>query len=91
MSESTLSAPRVKVARRRPALPSEPSVVSARRVRACIRRAKYVAVYVTVGPHGAANILDTTKAAVLRMLKHRSACWACEVFGTVILGRPEPI
>jgi hypothetical protein len=65
--------------------------MKARRVRGLIRRAKYVAVYVTTGPNGAADLLDTSKAKALHMLRGRDHCWCCEVFGSLILGRPEPI
>jgi hypothetical protein len=50
-----------------------------------------VAVHVTTGAGGAADLLDTSKARVLRMIRRRDQVWLSEVFGTVVVGRPEPV
>jgi hypothetical protein len=72
-------------------LTDKPVVVAARTARGLIRRAAYVAVYVTIGKGGAADLLDVAKAQALRLLKNREECWLSELFGTVVIGRPEPI
>ena len=68
-----------------------PQCISARTAGGIIRRAAFVAVFVTVSEHGAADILDTSKRRVLRMIRRRERVWISEAFGTVIIGRPEPI
>ena len=87
----TLSSPAPAVKSTTVVLTDRPQVVSARRARGMVRRATYVAVYVTTSPGGAADILDTSKARVLKMLARRDHAWVSEIFGTVIIGRPEPI
>jgi hypothetical protein len=83
-----------RLLRRRPepvVLTSNPKCIRARTARGLIRRAAYVAVYVTIGKGGAADLLDVAKAQALRLLKNREECWLSELFGTVVIGRPEPI
>src|SRR5262249_41152058 len=53
-------------------------------------RADFVAVYVTMSAHGAADLLDTSKACVLRMLRRHEKAWVSVLFGMVVIGRPEP-
>jgi hypothetical protein len=73
------------------ALTDIPQVMSARRAAGFIRRARYVGLIVTTGPGGAWEIFDAPKRRVLRMVRRRERVWISEVFGTVIIGRPEPI
>jgi hypothetical protein len=63
---------------------------AAPRLEARERRRVGLAVYVTTGEHGAADLLDTSKRRVLRLLRRREQAWLSEVFGTVVIGRPEP-
>src|SRR5271170_378582 len=89
---NTLASPARRVKASSPVtLTDTPQVVKARRARGLVRRAAYVGVYVTTGPNGAADILDTSKARVLKMLARRNHAWVSEIFGTVVIGRPEPI
>jgi hypothetical protein len=68
-----------------------PQVVPARHAAGFIRRARYVGLIVTTGPGGAWEIFDAPKRRVLRMVRRRDRVWISEVFGTVIIGRPEPV
>jgi hypothetical protein len=43
-----------------------------------------------MSPHGAAGLLDVSKACVLRMLRRHETTWVGILFGTVFVGRPEP-
>ena len=85
----TLSSPAPAVKSTKVTLTDRPQVVSARRARGMVRRAAYVAVYVTTSSGGAADILDTSKARVLKMLARRDHAWVSDIFGTVIIGRPN--
>lgn len=90
----TLSAPArpVKVGKASPVVLTDlPQLVSARAAARFIRSAEYVAVYVTTGAHGGADLLDTSKARVLKMIRRREQVWLSEVFGTIVVGRPEPV
>jgi hypothetical protein len=64
--------------------------VCARYAARLVRAAKYVAAYVTTSPHGAADLMDASKRQILRFLARHETAWVCEVFGTIIIGRPEP-
>jgi hypothetical protein len=70
---------------------STPTVISGRRARGLIRKAKYVAVFVATGRHGACDLVDVPKARMLRVLKGRDEVWASELFGTLVIGQPTPI
>jgi hypothetical protein len=72
-------------------LSDSPRLVSARSARGLVRRAKYAAVYVTMSAHGAADLLDVSKASALRLLRRHETAWVSVLFGTVCIGRPEPI
>jgi hypothetical protein len=89
MSTFAPPAPSVK-ASRRPELSDRPQLVSARTARGLVRRARYVACYVTMSAHGAADLLDVSKACVLRLLRRHEKAWVSVLFGTVVIGRPEP-
>jgi hypothetical protein len=70
---------------------STPTVISGRRARGLVRKAKYVAVFVCTGRHGACDLVDVPKSRVLRVLKGRDECWVSELFGTIVVGMPSPI
>jgi hypothetical protein len=70
---------------------STPTVISGRRARGLVRKAKYVAVYVATGRHGTCDLVDVPKSRVLRVLKGRDECWVSELFGTIVVGLPTPI
>jgi hypothetical protein len=68
-----------------------PQLVPVRVAARFIRAAECVAVLVTTGAHGGADLRDTSKARVLKMIRRRDQVWLSEVFGTVVMGRPEPV
>jgi hypothetical protein len=72
-------------------LSDTPQIMPARRARRLVRRAAYVAVYVTLTEHGTADLMDCSKASVLCMLARVDRCWLSEVFGSIFIGRPEPL
>jgi hypothetical protein len=79
--------PRVKVS-----LTSEPQFVSARTVSGMLRRAgTFGACYCTTSRYGAADVIDVSKRRLLKALRRRDGVWASELFGTIVLGRPEPL
>jgi hypothetical protein len=55
-----------------------------------IRKAQYVAVYVTLSEHGTSNLQDIPKRRALRLIAPAEFVLLSELFGTVVIGRPEP-
>jgi hypothetical protein len=91
VSESTLSATPVKSTRSKVVLTDTPQFIPRRRARAIVRKAAYVAIYVTMGEYGASDLMDVSKRRVLRMLRRYEKVWVSELFGRIIIGRPCPV
>jgi hypothetical protein len=85
----SLSALPTSVKPSRVELTDTPQPVPIRQARGLIRKAKFVAVYVTLTEHGTSDLVDIPKRRALRLIRHASNVLMSVLFGTVVIGRPE--